>query len=104
MIFVEVLVAMMCEDPEEHKLIRRENINERGENKIDHSNKKFVSISLSLGEAQGAWKLHPSNFVARKYSLIAKSSTSFIIWKSEILHFICFWHLLTHLWAHLHPC
>ena len=23
MVFVEVLVAMMCEDPEEHKLIRK---------------------------------------------------------------------------------
>ena len=25
-----------------------------------------VSIGLGLGEAQGVWKLHPSNFVTKK--------------------------------------
>ena len=66
MVFIEVSIAMMCEDPEEHKLIRKANFNEREANEIDHSNKKFVSISLGLGEAWGAWKLHPSNFVCQK--------------------------------------
>ena len=33
---------------------------------MDHSNEKIVSISLSWGEAQGAWKLHPSNFIAQR--------------------------------------
>ena len=49
MVFIEISVAMMCEDPEEHKSIRKAHFNERTEIKIDHSNKKFVSISLSLG-------------------------------------------------------
>ena len=56
---------MICEDPEEHKSIRQVHLMKET-NKIDDSNKKFVSISLSLGEAQGAWKLHPSNFVCQK--------------------------------------
>ena len=56
---------MMCEDPEKHKLIRQVNVMKET-NKIDDSNKKFVSISLSLAEAGRAWKLHPSNFVCQK--------------------------------------
>ena len=66
---------MMCEDPEEHKLTRHVDLMKET-NKIEDSNKKFVSISLSLGAVQGAWKLTPSNFAARNYSLIAKSGTS----------------------------
>ena len=46
------------------------------------------------------WHDEPGNYthqilLARNYSLIAKSGTSFLIWRSEILHFVCLWHLFT---------
>ena len=36
---------------------------------------KIVSISLGLGEAQGAWKQHPSNSVAQKLSVYLPNLT-----------------------------
>ena len=49
--FVDVLVTMMWEDPEEHKLIRKRKIlNKKETNKIDDSNIKSISIGVSLGE------------------------------------------------------
>ena len=47
---IGISVAMMCEDPEEHKLIRQVDLMTETD-KIDNTNKKFVSISLSLGAA-----------------------------------------------------
>ena len=40
------------------------------------------------------WHKEPGNYIhliffTRKYSLIAKFGTSLIIWRSEILHFVC---------------
>ena len=37
---------MTCEDHEEHKLIRKQILNEKDTNKIDNSNKKFVPLVL----------------------------------------------------------
>ena len=50
-------VAMMCEDPEDHQIFMT------NETMVVE---KYVSIGLSLGEAKGAWKLHPSNFITQK--------------------------------------
>ena len=66
---------MMCEDPEEHKLIRQVNLT-RETNKIDDSIKSLFPLVL-------VWVRHkePVNYThlilfARNYSLIAKSGTS----------------------------
>ena len=49
---------------------------------------KIVSISLSLGEGQGAWKQHLSNFVAQIVYLLAQFGTDLKIWFQKILLFI----------------
>ena len=46
--------------------MHKNSFEKREENKIDHSNEKIVSISLSLGEARGAWKLHPFIIIAQR--------------------------------------
>ena len=38
---------------------------------------KYVSISLHLGEACGAWKLHPSNYITQKLLLLAQFGPNF---------------------------
>ena len=48
------------------------NFNEKKDNKMIT---KIVSISLSLGEAQGTWKQHSSNFVAQIVYLLAQFGT-----------------------------
>ena len=39
--FIDVLVAMIYKDSEEHKLNRKANFKQKETNKIDNSNKKF---------------------------------------------------------------
>ena len=48
---------------------------------------KIVSISLGLGEAQGAWKQHPSNFLTKKLFLIANPALVSILGSGK-LHFV----------------
>ena len=95
MVFTEVSVAMMCEDPEEHKLIRKgktnhmiANFNKKVEDKKMITKRVFPLVSVQVRHEEPGNYTHLILF-PRNYSLIAKSGTSLIIWRSGILHFIC---------------
>ena len=61
----------MCKDPDSHEATRISVTD------MESGELRSVSISLSLGEAWGAWKLHPSNSITQKLFLLAQYGTNF---------------------------